>query len=256
MDPRETLEKHYSDLLKVIRNICRKHSIEGKEAEDFTSFVVEKLVEDDYRKIREFQGKSSLTTYLYTVVTRLSIDRDRSLTGRWHPSQAARNMGPLAMDLEELVYRRGYSFDSALEILKSRSNPPISDDALERIFHALPVRNRPEKESSVGDASEFPDQDPTPEGHLLIDEKNKVLAKLDSIITEKKTSLGEEDCFILRMKFEDDLKVSEIARRLGRERGEVDRKIKLILVQMKEKILAKGLNINDVMDAIGLTKDI
>lgn len=254
MDPRETLDTHYYDLLKVIRNVCYKHSIEGKDVEDFTSYVVEKLIENDYRRIRAFRGKSSLTTYLYTVVTRLSIDKARSITGRWHPSLAARNMGPLAMDLEDLVYHRGYPFDAAREILKSRFNPPLNDDELERLFHALPTRNRPEKENSPGDASEFPDQSPTPEGHLLNKEKKKERERLASIITEMMASLGEEDRLLLRMKFEDGLKISKIARRLDRQRGEVDRKINSFLVRVKERILAKGLNINDVIVAINPTE--
>ena len=52
-----------------------------------------KLIEDDYRRLRRFEGRSSFATYLATVVQRLFLDFVIGKTGRWRPSVQARRLG-------------------------------------------------------------------------------------------------------------------------------------------------------------------
>jgi hypothetical protein len=53
-----------------------------------------KLIENDYRILRSFEGLASLGTYLTTVIARLFLDFQIHEWGRWRPSAAATRLGP------------------------------------------------------------------------------------------------------------------------------------------------------------------
>jgi hypothetical protein len=56
---------------------------------------------------------------------------------------------------------------------------------------------------------------------------------------------------MLRMAFEDNLKLTVVAEQLQLSRGEVDRRIREILTLFKRGILQHGINFNEVRELIG-----
>ena len=59
---------------EVLRSVRRRHWLSPTEAEELASRVKLRLIEDDYRIFRMFEGRSQFRTYLTTVVMRLLLD--------------------------------------------------------------------------------------------------------------------------------------------------------------------------------------
>ena len=54
----------------------------GNEGDKLFNRVIDKLTKDDFRLIRRFEGRSKLTTYLTTIISRTAIDMIREKRGR------------------------------------------------------------------------------------------------------------------------------------------------------------------------------
>lgn len=128
---------HVKQINEAISIICRKHAMSSDEAKDFAQHVHLQLIENDYRKLRAYKGNSSLTTYLYTVISRIFIDQVRV---KWHPSVEAVRLGAAAVELEKLIYRNQYAVHEACHIMAA--NPAIAVDEKEAhdILGRLPMK--------------------------------------------------------------------------------------------------------------------
>ncbi len=119
MDVTDFLERHVTQIDGIIQATCRKKNINGEQAKDFRSYVYEKLLENDAKRLKDFQGdyKTSWTGYLTIVITRLAIDFIKKNWGRWENSSAARMLGDVAMKLETMIYRDKITFSEASETM-------------------------------------------------------------------------------------------------------------------------------------------
>ena len=119
-EPRDDYEallvRHLDFIDKMARIFSSRDGLSADEAEDFTSWVHERLIEDDYAVFRKFRGESALTTYLTMVISRLRHDHRVAEWGRWRPSAEAIRKGSDAVALEKLVYRDHHTVGEAVEI--------------------------------------------------------------------------------------------------------------------------------------------
>ncbi len=117
---------------EIIAHCARRFS--PQDGEDFSQTVMVRLIEEDYRILREFKGRSSLRTYLATAIKRMLLDYQNHLWGKWHPSAEAKRLGPTAVWLERLRYRDKLSFEEACRVILGE-DPEVSRANLE-IFEA------------------------------------------------------------------------------------------------------------------------
>src|SRR4029077_12843055 len=103
----------------VVKQVCRRHHLSSAEADDFASEVRLHIIERNYETLRKFEGRSSMRTYLIVVVQRLFLDYRNRIWGKWRPSAEARRLGPVAMLLERLVARDGWSCEQGIETLRN-----------------------------------------------------------------------------------------------------------------------------------------
>src|SRR5690349_3555121 len=101
LPPDEFFRRHLKLIEQVIAYACQRFRLRREDAEDFSSVVMVKLVENDYRKIREYKGTSSPRTYLTTVIVNLLKDYINHLWGKWRSSEEAKRLGDVAVKLEE-----------------------------------------------------------------------------------------------------------------------------------------------------------
>ena len=132
----------------VIRYVCQRQKLAGSEAEDFGSEVKVRLVDRDYEVLRKFQERSTLRTYLTIVIQRIYLDYRNHLWGKWRPSAEAQRLGPVAVRLETVMARDGFSFDQACEYLRTNEHIVAADSELNAIAVRLPIRVR---RAMVGD---------------------------------------------------------------------------------------------------------
>jgi RNA polymerase sigma factor (sigma-70 family) len=249
MDALKLFEEHIDHIKDVIRKRCQKYS--GEDPDDLAQTIFLKLIEDDYRKVRAFQGKSSFTTYLYTVINHILLDYMRSKKGRWRPTERAKQLGEIAVMLEELVYRDERPLQEAICILTKNHQVSLTDTELQALYEQLPTHDA----KSVEDVSEesllhIASQDSRPDEELENKKLASTLSKTAEVISAAKASLSAEDRLILKMHYENGVAISKIARILIKERSAVERRIQRILADFKERTLAAGINGQDVTDAL------
>ena len=82
-------QAQFALLQRVIRSVARHHGLSPEDAEDFGQTVHLKLLERHYQVFDSYEGRSSLTTFLTVVVTRLLLDWRNATRGKWRPSASA-----------------------------------------------------------------------------------------------------------------------------------------------------------------------
>lgn len=237
---------HRPHIDQVVTYLCRKHHFRKEECEDFRSHVHLKMIEDNYGVFRKFQGRSSLRTYLTTVVSNEMKDYLNHLWGKWRTSAEAKRLGPVAIRLEKLL-RDGLSFDEAVQTLQTNHKVEMSWQELYEIWIQLP--DRPPRPLIVGDEvpQDLPSPGDRPDAPSEEEEREAVRRKALAALAEAREALPKEDQLILKMKG-DGFKAAHIARFLGLDQKPLYRRIEKILKELREELERRGISKRDIDD--------
>ena len=225
----------------VIRYVCQRQKLAGSEAEDFGSEVKVRLVDRDYEVLRKFQERSTLRTYLTIVIQRIYLDYRNHLWGKWRPSAEAQRLGPVAVRLETLMARDGFSFDQAGEYLRTNEHIVARDSELNAIAVRLPIRVR---RAMVGDEELETVADTTSrvDDRLLYKERHAGARRILDALTDAMRSLSDQDRVILRLRFQDGLALADIARALHLDQKPLYRRFDALLRHLRATLEAAGIN--------------
>lgn len=237
------------DIERVSRYIAHRHRLSQDETDDFCSEVNLAIIQGNYAVLSSFQGRSSLRTYLTTVIQRMFLDYRRRLWGKWRPSAEAQRRGPLALRLEILLYREGLSFDEALETMRANFACDESREALVELAQGLPPRtNRRAMAEGVDDIGTVPAGElASPEAQL---EGANTSARAQGLIDDVMAALDPQDRIVLRMRFEDDISVADIARTLRLDQKRLYRRIEELLAGFRRSLGDRGLGWPEVVRMI------
>lgn len=245
-------EQLFLSLLPLVESLVsflrQRHRLSSAEAEDFASHVRLKLLEDDYQVLRKFQGRSSLKTYLTTVVQRLFLDQRIAQWGKWRPSQEAKRLGPLAMRLESLVTRDGLALDEAVETLRTNHGVVEDRTVLRDLFQRLPSRSPrrfvgEEEIEALATSGEVEaavlDRERAPRARHLLSALNAALAGLPA-----------SDRVLLRLRFDEGLTVAEIQRSLKLDPGKLYRRFEALLATLRSALESQGFDGKEIGDLL------
>jgi RNA polymerase sigma factor (sigma-70 family) len=228
--------------LPVIERITgilgRRHALADSEIEEFGSWARAKLIEAEYAVFRKYEGRSALGTYLSVVLANLFRDFRNSQWGRWRPSAAARRLGPLAMQLESLLYRDGHPAREAIEVLKARGAPEAE---LRTLVNRIPARLLA-REVALDTAVEAAPATGSADASVQTSEAETESAAAERAIGEALATLEPEDGVIIRMRYWDDFSVAEIARILGLEQKPLYRRLEAIQGTLGAALVARGID--------------
>jgi RNA polymerase sigma factor (sigma-70 family) len=219
----------------LIALIARRHSLSPSETEELGAWAREKIIDCDYAVIRKFGGRSSLSTYLTTVLVNLFRDYRNARWGRWRPSAEAKRRGPIGIRLEELIYRDGHPIREAVQILQS-IGAPFSDTDLLRLAAALPVR-RAHNEVSI-ESVEATSIAVHPNTERDADD----MLVLEKLLHSLVASLPGEDALIMRMRFWSEMSVADIARTLRVEQKPLYRRLEGIQASLRAALESRGVD--------------
>jgi len=242
MTPEQMFLTHLPHIDNVVAYLCRKHHFQKEECEDFRGRVRVKLIEDDYGIIRKFQGRSSLNTYLTTVVSNEMKDFLNHLWGKWRPSAEAQKLGPVAIRLEKLL-RDGLSLDEAIRTLQTNHKVEMSAQELTDIAARLPGRV-PRRVVGEEMLQDQPSDDRT-DSLAMEEEREAVRRKVFPALEEIRKALPPEDQLILKMKG-DDFKKADISRILGLDEKPFYRRIDRIFKDLREELERRGFTKEDI----------
>jgi DNA-directed RNA polymerase specialized sigma24 family protein len=71
---------------RAVDESARRYGLTSEDAEDLNSFVRLRLIEDDYRVLRNYSGESTIESYLVVVVERVALDYVTHRHGESRPS--------------------------------------------------------------------------------------------------------------------------------------------------------------------------
>jgi RNA polymerase sigma factor (sigma-70 family) len=259
------------DHLPNIEKQCRKAAVSpgnscsdieiDNEADHLLTEVLDHLKANDYKVLRDFRGNSKLTTYLTAVISNLVIDLVRKRKGRSRARERAKDLGPVAYKLYELVYGRGYSLANAHGHLVLSHGISESEDDLRTMLDRIGGSNVVARagtsdwpyqglEVLAGDEIELvvPDPAKSAEDILIGTQRDSHREQAISVILE---GLSGEERFMLRLRYpateEEPRSVREIAIMLAQSEKAVDNRLRRILMRCRETLLSCGLSLDDLI---------
>ena len=226
---------------RVISFVSSRHHLPGLDADDFASHVKLKLIEDDYGILRKFQGRSSIRTYLTVVIQRLFLDYRISAWGKWRPSAEAARAGAIAVLLEQLIGRDGYSFEEACELLETNHQVTASRSDLAAIAGRLPIRIRRKFESDAA-LAQMPSDQPPVDDVLTEQERTATAARVGVALKSAMSGLEPQDRLILALRFEDGRSIVEVARMLHLDQKALYRRLDRVMKALRGALHAEGVD--------------
>jgi RNA polymerase sigma factor for flagellar operon FliA len=245
----EVFVAHQDFIERALRVVCARQRLLGPDAEDFCSTFRLRLIEDDCAILGKFQGRSSVQTYLVSVVTHFFQDWRNARWGKWRPSAEARRLGSVAVEFETLCVRDQLGFEAACEMLCGRHQGELTRKDVERIAATLPAR---QKRAFVSDAEivNRPSATMSPDGALLAQEAGVEARRATSAMCEAIGALPPQDRLIVRMLVEDGLSVATIARTLTLQQKPLYRRIHQVLTSLRVRLEHEGLSTAAVADLL------
>lgn len=250
--PNPTPEQLFLSHLPLIEEIAehagRWAKFRPEDIEDFVSWVRIRLMEDDYRVFRQFQQRANLKTFLNVVIRNLARDYRNSLLGKWRPSAEAERLGKVAVRLETLMVRDGYSFSVACEILRTNEKAGISEAELEDLAAKLPVRMGRiivGEDGLQGKAA----KDPPPDQGALEHERDGMGRRVYAALQRALSTLPGEDRLLVMMSL--NFKVAEIARARKLEQKPLYRRLEKIHKTLRKALEREGVRREDVKEILG-----
>lgn len=249
----ELYVSHAELIERSIGAVCRRHNLFGPDAEDFAGVVRIHLISDDYAVLRRFQGRSSMSSYLSVVITRQFQDWRNARWGKWRPSAEAKRLGETAVRLETLTVRDGLTLDEAYELLRSRHQILDSRASLEAMAARFPVRHkRLMVDDSAMELMAAPGEDA--ESRVVAAELSSTASRASGMLGRSLKGLAPQDQLILRMRFTENMQISEIAKALQLEAKPLYRRIEKLLESLRASLEATGLTaalVTEALDAHG-----
>lgn len=256
MSPEETYLEHLHSIERIAASVARRNHLSPQDAEEFVQEVKVRLLDNNYAVIRKFEGRSSFSTYLMTVITRLFHQYRVEQWGKWRPSAEAKRLGDKAITLERLITRDGYTYAEAVKVLTTPGGSQFTEAELERIYVRLPARTpRPVVVAAdvVPDAVAI-DADAFDRVEMADRERSarRAVKAIDSVIA----TMDKQDRLLLQMRFAQALKVPDIARRLHVEQKKVYKRLDTLFGRMRKKLEAAGLHRSEIGSLLSTETDL
>ena len=249
MDYQRLLLDHLDLVDQIVRMVGRRRHLSSTERDDFASFVNLRLVDDNYAILRKFQSRSTLWTYLATVIEHLSLDFCAQKWGRWRPSAMADRLGPVAVLLERLVTRDSHTIEEAMEIVRTNHDVALSYAELSRIWDQLPVRVRT---SEVGEEAAAAVSGGENSESIVEDaDRRRDIARLQRALAAALAQIAAQDRVLIALRFDQDLSVVEIAKLTGSSVPTLHRRLDKSVKQLRVAITSAGFDPREIANLIG-----
>lgn len=249
LPPMDLFTGHLKLIEEIIAHCCRRAHFKREEAEDFGSLVKIKLLEDDCAILRQYQGKSSLRTYLTVVIKRLLMDYQDHLWGKWRYSAEAERLGPVAKRLERLLEREGHTLGEAIQILRVSEKVEMSEAELRDLAAKLPPRLGRPGVMGEGGLEDKASNDPRPDEQAEEKERAGVRRRVYMTLKGCLDALPKEDKLLVRMRQE--YSVAEIARIRRVEQKPLYRRLEKIYKALRTCLGKHGVRRQDLEEVMG-----
>ncbi len=240
-------------------------------AEEAALYVLDKLKENNCKRLQSFQGRSKLTTFISSVSFRLLEDFSREKFGRMRPPSWIQDLGGIWVTLFQLLCMQRLSLTEAVQTMMNRvaerKKEQVEEAALsilERVINCgshqgleIPDENNTAADAQVFDSEEQhnnpADQLAAQEQRIFfsllfaeaslfsndnsapadVQQKNSLTEQSLRAVIRKGIQLSGEERLLLKLCFQDELPVSRAGKMLGMNANQVHGKLRRLLTRLR-----------------------
>jgi RNA polymerase sigma factor (sigma-70 family) len=225
---------HLPLITRLTQSVARRRHLSPADAEDLTSVVYLRFIEDDYAILRKFQGRATLRTFLIVVIHRICLDLRTHEWGKWHPSASAKRQGPAAVMLERLMIRDGLTFDEAAAVMTLSVGATPSRETLAKV--AASLRTRVRRQPVAAEKRLETVADTTAETIVARLEIRQHMTRARRALARALITLDPSDRRLLDLQFRHGLGIAQIARTLRLEQRPLYERRKRILARLRSAL--------------------
>lgn len=247
--------------LQQLEKQAQRRFIEAVTADEASSFVLEKLAEDNWARCGTYRGQAKPATFLYSLSARLLEEFSRQRYGRARPPQWLQQQGETWVRLWKAICLERHSQESVVRQF-SRHDISVIQNIIRTIKAKLPwcgASNLPIPEEYLGADSELSSpaslEDSLAGQHLehslsvlsaLLNDEDAFSDIDETQITQARQalSLDDESLLMLKLHFQEGLNFAAIARALGVPNHQPGRQIKQSLGQIHQALEQAGLHLH------------
>jgi len=249
MDAEKVFLENVALIERITAFVCRRSRMTPADSEDFRGHVLLRLCEDDYGVLRKFEARSSLSTYLTTVIRRLLNEHRVQMWGKWRPSAEARRLGEDAIMVERMLTRDGCTFEEVVAELTTGDAPLFTRGDLDAIVVRLPPR-QPRPMLVAEEASAAVAASTTAEDDLMRHDREEKARGIAGALDRAIGRFDAEDRLILQMRFWHALKVPEIAVLLHDDQKRLYKRIDRLVTRLRTALTDDGISRDVVGDLL------
>lgn len=246
MNPEDTYLQHLRTIERIAAFVARRHHLEASESEEFVQEVRVRLLDDDYSIIRKFEGRSTFSTYLTTVIGRLFAQWRVEQWGKWRPSAEAKRLGDKAVTLERLLSRDGFTLSEALGVLTTPGSSSYTLGELEAIYLRLPSRTPRPVVVSEEKVPDVVTVEADAYERLEACERERAVRKAFQTIDDAIQMMEPEDQLLLQMRFWHGQRVPDIAKSLHVDQKKLYKRLERLCLELRRELEKAGVNPADV----------
>lgn len=236
-DAERLFSRHLPLIQQIVASLIRRHQVSHADADEFRSTVYLRLIEHDYRILREFKHRSSMSTFLGVVIARVYLDFRNHQWGKWRPSAAARRDGLAGLLLERLIARDGFTLAEAVDIAQTRRDMTLSGQALAVLAAGVRVRP-PRRTLDESAAAEVPDPAPLPDEIAGVAEWAGRAGIARRALEAALGALDPQDREIIDLRFGAGFSIADISRVLQLDQRPLYRRFERVLDDLRRTLEA------------------
>ncbi len=242
----------------MINNLAERRFRSTGLAEEASLFVLERLAEGNWKRVRKFSGESSFKTYLSSVTYRLLEDFSRKKFGRKRPPGWIKKLGGIWLDLFRLLCLQRVDLTEAVEraaqIFKTEKKEDIEEKGLRLLEKVVDCGAHQALEVSMNEERIVEQSGRTQmsqEQWVEREEKDLLFQAIFSNIlatdgeqkvyksSQKAIKIGielqTEERLLLKLCYQDGLSVTEAGRMLGCNRNQVHGRLRRLLGRLRHE---------------------
>ena len=258
-DWKENVMSHWG----LINRLAGRRFARDVIAEEAALFVINRLEVNDWQRLKGYEGKASLTTYLSTLTFRLLEDFARKKFGRLRPPLWIRNLGGIWELLFRFLCQERLPLQEAVEHVRDRrplEERAVLEDSARTIQARVTdcgrhqAREVPlDEEHDCCGADAEPQQQRLEEterdlffaalfkGVLGMDGDPGITGSLARVLSAG-VHLAAEERLLLKMCYRDNLGVAEAGRMLGMNRHRVHGRLRRLLARLRDDFERAGIS--------------
>jgi RNA polymerase sigma factor (sigma-70 family) len=251
LEGRELLTANLRLVERAVAFACRRYGLDPDDAEEFAAIVNLKLVENGYAILCKYEKRSSFATFISIVVQRMALDYRIHTWGKWHISAEAKRLGPLAVQLDQLLSRDGRTLEEAFVALAPHHDG-LTRESLRALAERLP-RHPPRRRAVQLDeaAPVAVTRGDVVEERAMTRDRRNASERVSMVMAAVIESMPDDERLILQLRFEGGMAVSQIARVLRLDQKLLYRRLERRMHDIRAELERSGLTSADVLDLIG-----